>query len=352
MKENTVSEVVRRVGKSISDLLAVQEYEPRHNGLLDAFTSGLSSFFAGYGISLPVNVGGTGTGDLQGSLEQILKIRGQEALDAIEGITRLATKVVWHTYEDESRDPRSYVSGLLEVFSGLPLGQLGTTPNKLQVQLNQRTFRDRISDLITMGKGQMPSHTYMLNLLLPELLPQAAVRVKAHGQEAYSWFLNEVLTYANQLALSLTQNGNELVGMMEVAEELSSIEEEIYEQTGKQSVSGNGHVKLTQESLDRLAGSSDPKAALEAALGAKVVAIYYSSGYGTRRKVGFFTGKDGQPPVKNYLHLGASKLGWPVVDALIAIQQGCQRFLASQPNNPLFATNGAAGTNLQYLYKR
>lgn len=339
-KQNTVSEVIRRIGHSIDSLLAIREVEPRHGQLLESFTTGISSFFSEYGILLPLSINGTEglQGNLPGELERILGSRGQEALDAIEGVTRLATKVVWYTHEDESRDPGSYVGGLFEVLSGLPLVQLGSTPNKSQVPLNQRTSRDRISDLLSIGKGQTPGQKYMLNLLYPEMLPAAAARVKAQGQEKYVRFMTAVLDYVHSLAMGLIVNSEDRIGMIEVGNELLHIEGEVNTQPEK----------LTQEALVRFAGLPDPKTALEHALGGRIIAVDYSSHVsGVNRTASFFVTADGLNPVKHSVRYGSSRVPPQVVGVLLRIQQECSSSLS--PSDPLYQTNSAAGRNIPYL---
>mgnify|MGYP001587440718 CR=1 FL=1 len=287
----------------------------------------LIGFFRSYKINYPAST--EDHKDAEQTLEGVLESNGQVALDAIEGLTRLVGKVTYFTYE--TTDPRQYVRGLLEVLNGFPLEQLRSTPNKPQAGFNERTFRDRISDLLSSGKHNAP---YMLELL-PEVLPQAAARIRPHGQAAYKKFVNQVLTYLNSLSSS---EATKPTTMKSVAASLSSIAKGLM-----------GPKRITPQELENLiATAPDQKTALELVLGGTIVAVGYSSHVsGVNRIVSLFVTANGQSPVKHSVQYGSSRASPQVIDALLRIQQKCSSSL--RPSDALYQTNSAAGRNLPYI---
>jgi len=356
-KENTVSEVVRRIGHSLESLATIEEMHPEHNQLRDTFTVGLTTFFRPYDIGLPLTPGSIE--HLQPDLEQISQVQGQIALNAIEGVARLATKVVWHTYENQ--DPKQYVSGLFSVLSGLPLEQLSSTPDKLQVGFADRTLRDRISDLLSISKEQEPTHRYMLNLLTA-VLPLAADQLRGQDQMPYSQFLDQTLTYLGQIYDQNMVSNTPLPDFKTVMQKLSSIEAAVVESAGeavaelseKTAGHANGSVpRLTREKVAELVLSTDPKGSLEEWFGSAVLAVGYAGAQdGGNREVTLAVAANGSF-VKHSVYYGSIVERKAVVDSLLKIRDICRAEI--RPGHELYQSLSpimASGRHLLILGQR
>ncbi|MBI3037144.1 hypothetical protein HYY73_05355 [Candidatus Woesearchaeota archaeon] len=305
----------------------------------------LIGFFADYKIEYPDPAGNGAS--VQG-LEAVLNSHGQEALNAIEGVTRLVSKVVLNTYE--RADPHSYVHGVLRVLSGLPLQQLGSTPNKSQAEMDARTYRDRVSKLITFGRV---TGTPLMLELFPEVLPKAAASIRACGIDAYGQALDNVLSYIAESYLS-----GRVPNLALVQAKISELEASITSQNQRLAPSQGGSritpvsQKPTRQMIVQFLNSADPKATLEGYFGSPIVAVHFTSHRsGVNRQVGFYVdGHSSQPPEKHSVEFGSFQAPATIVNNLIAIAKACQTAL--KPSDPLYAVNSHAISNLPHFARR
>ncbi|MBN2454467.1 hypothetical protein JXB11_02880 [Candidatus Woesearchaeota archaeon] len=336
VKENTVDAVLERLQKTAGNIEAVaQLYAEENNSEPEALSvsmlNSLKAFFGDYGIQLPSGE------DIREGLEEALKEHGQKALDAMEGVHRLANKVVYFTYETE--DTKAHLDGLLASLSGLPLEQLGSTPDKPKTVFSGRTYRDKISDLLTIGKGV--EENYMLKLL-PKVLPEEARKAREQGAENYIRFLDELFDQINGVYELYMEGKQMLTPFGHFVEDMLPIT------VSSDNFSGNGHEKLTPKILEEFSHTADPRSALENFLRGRILAVGYSGhNTGAKRKVIIATndGRDGRINVS----YNSSRGSRHVVEALQAINEECGSAL--KPSDSLYELN-FSGRNLHHLAER
>lgn len=321
----------------------------------------LVGFFSDYCINyvLPADTADikASTGDVVAGLEAALKSHRQPGLDADEGVTRLVSKIVKYTYE--TADPRPYVTGVLEVLRGLPLGQLGSTPEKKLVEVNERTFRDRVSKLLTYG--QRSSTTLMLDLL-PEALPQMANAIRHQSQETYVGFLDEALRYIHDSYMEHAHSGAPVPTATEARAKLSKLEWNVLNpelaMAAKQAEATATvelqekpatALKLRPKAIEDYAASGNLRSSLEQALGGTILAVDFTGhSSGVKRQLGFFVQNgNAQQPVRHTVSYASAAAPTSVVKALLKIQEECQKSL--KPSDPLFSVNSRTGRTLYHL---
>ena len=330
-KPNTPANVLERLNSTFTDLeTAALELEGRGlgNRIGQELKGSLTSFLEGYGLLIDGRMPET-----ESELAGILSGHGQQALDGIEGCARLVAKVSNYTYEGDN--PLIYLLGLNQVLQGLPLAQLGSTPNKLATPTEHRTVRDRISDAISasgyavrLGR-EVPN--YMLEMLR-ETLPGIAGELKSHGQDVYMRFLDGALGYLHGIAVDSMSPSKELPSLEEVAEKLTGIAKEVVP---------NADYSISNSRFIEYASSPNPVKAFASHFGAPVVAVGAGrERHGIRTNVELYVGDSGSPQRVNVV-FHQNGLPNAAVEGLIRLQQECAESLPS--SSPLARVNGMAG---------
>ena len=305
----------------------------------------IPTFFSPYDITVPqLSRVSRAPRQVEKGLDVILLEHGQEALEAVKGVTKLVGKVIFYA-RDNGKDTRSYVGGVLKVLSGLPLGQLYANPEKNSVMLENWTVRDMISELISNGKDGEPLMLEMLadtaeleGVPYEERLPAIAARVKELGPEEYARFLHQSLSplINRYLASADMVPGIDvaLTGIAALAESLKPVEE------------ANGHagdVYYRVSAFEQFVRTG-PKV-IAAKLGV-IEAVYGNArDDGGNRTVGIYVSVNGTLQLHRTRY-ETKPMSLDVVNILMQIQQAAPA--AADRNHPLNAHNVRAGSVLKH----
>lgn len=198
-KPNSIENVVARVLKLQEDCQLVDGLIRQGEGLstlTETATDELRGFFKPYGIEFPdlqADQGVVATG-----LSRYLRHIDYAARSAVEAVSRLAAKVALVTHGKEDYDPRPYVMGLARLLAGLPVEQLGATPDRLSRGFDELTIRDMVSDLLTADKNSDYEHPFILYLMHPERVGILTTHRNSNANH-YGAFLREAFSYVNLL---------------------------------------------------------------------------------------------------------------------------------------------------------
>jgi hypothetical protein len=334
-KDNTISEVVNRVTKTFETIDSVNPESTT------AIMAGFVNFFGPYNIDYPTQWKDEVA--VQRSLEATLEKDKQPAIDAIERMTRLGSKTHHQSFEYTSPVPS--VLGALELLEGLPITQLRSTHNKNYVDVDQRTFPDRVSKLISFAKPHEGEENLMITLLSSGL-PQSA-RVARHNNrhmefldtsmayirnelEPYSKFL-QGLPYFPSIVNQLERLAQPLANVKLTAPDRNLLK-----------------ARLTQTMLEQIAESSNPRAALTELLGYTVLGVDATGHHsGVNRQIEIYVANDGRAPVKATVFYGSTAIPKKVSDALCSIADECVK--GRKPTDLLYLQNMHAKSTLPNL---
>lgn len=353
-KPNTLAEVSRRVAKLAYTLRTIDELTssdgakngPHSLSLIDTASWSLLQMFAAYGIALP-SLDQEESGTRRGP-ESAISPSEHGKLGAVEGVSRLLSKVALLTHDVHGYDPKDYVTGIVQLLSGLPLEQLSSTPDRLRTGFDGLTIRDMVSDLLTADRSSGYAHPFMLYLLHPERVGMLTTP-RTDNQAHYVTFLREALSYVNELNIN---------GRSPTYEAFENEVKEVYAETARQlqtplaAVNGRAATTIIAPSvLESLCRTPDFKQALEQHLGGRVVALSLAGGRKGRNPTVVVHYRNGEGNgMRATIDYGTSRAPLAVVDALQALQAVCQSSLT--PASPLYLPNAAVAIGTRFMDHR